>query len=147
MFYFMKVLLVQLLIPIRYSYQFFYFFLFYISFYISRYHYFSQAFFFWICYILTFWRYFLYKFVRSSRQFFSLLLFYISFHISRYYFSQAFRTLFKIIWKKIFVTDFLLLTDCLKPSHPFNGQNPQTVTKRFRWCFLTLEHNFRFSKV
>ena len=49
-----KVLLVQLLIPLRYSYQFFYFFLFYISFYISRYHYFSQAFtnFFFLEYVI-----------------------------------------------------------------------------------------------
>ena len=63
------------------------------------------------------------------------LFVFIGFYISiRYHFSKNFRTSFKNIWKKnIFITTFPLLTDSLRPpsAHPFNGQNPLSVTKNF----------------
>ena len=41
----------------------------------------------------------------------------LSVYISRHHFSQLFRTLLEIIWKKIFVTNYPFLTDSLKPPH------------------------------
>ena len=93
---------------------------------------FHQLFFFWNMLYFNFLTVLLIQICKMQPPVLFSPFFYISFRISRYYFSQVFRTLFKIIWKKIFVTYFLLLTDCLKPSHPLNGQNPLTVTKRFR---------------
>ena len=58
------------------------------------------------------WKNFLYKAIRYNRQFLYFLLFYISLYTS---FSQSFRASFNIIWKKIFVTNFLFLMDSLNP--------------------------------
>ena len=52
-------------------------------------------------------------------QLFYFLLFYFSFYVRRYNFLEHFRSLFNIIWKKIFVTSFPFLSDSLKPApHP-----------------------------
>ena len=58
------------------------------------------------------------------------LVLFISFYISRYNFSQVFRTSFNIIWK-IFVTIFFFFNGSLNSHspHPFNSQNPLSVTK------------------
>ena len=61
---------------------------------------------------------------------------FISFYIIRYHFSQIFRTSFNIISKKDFRHKFSFLTDSLKPPHPFNGQNPLSVTKVFWRCSI-----------
>ena len=86
--------------------QIFYFILFYISFYISRHH-FLQI-------LRTSFNNYLKKkiFVTTfslwyKPQFIFFLLFFTSSSISRYYFPQLFTTSFKIVWKKIFVTNFL----------------------------------------
>ena len=61
--------------------------------------------------------------IKLTATSFYFLLFYSSFHISKNHFSQLFRTSF--IWKKIFVMNFLFLTDF--PHHP-NEESPLTMT-------------------
>ena len=61
----------------------------------------------------------------------SFLVVFISFYIGRY-FSQIFRTSFNSIWKKVFVINFLFLTDSLNhptPSLQPLRQSPLNVTK------------------
>ena len=60
----------------------------------------------------------LWKVTRYSYQFSYFLFIYTSLYISRYHFLQLFRTSFNIIWTKIFVTNFLFLTDSPNPSLP-----------------------------
>ena len=74
------------------------------------------------------------KMYKISHQFFYFLFFYFSFYISRYNFFTNFRIPFKIIGKKIFVTNFRFLTDSLKHSNsPFP---PHTHLTLIRLDFL-----------
>ena len=68
-------------------------------------------------------------------------------------FYKFLKTLFGLIWKNIFVTNFTLIGDLLypPPPHPpplprpsftaFNRQNPLSI-KVFCWCSLMGETNF-----
>ena len=80
-----------------------------------------------------FWRYALQIFVRWSHQIFYLLFLLLSFYISRYHFSQIFRTLFNIIFKKI-LSRIFFFNGFTQIPHPLNDQNPLSVTKVFCRC-------------
>ena len=69
---------------------------------------------------------------------------YFKFYIRGYYFLQLFTTLFNIIWKRIFVTNFLILTDSPKSlstmhTPSLNSQFPLSVTKVYSKCSPSFE--------
>ena len=69
------------------------------------------------------------------------LVVFISFYISRY-FSQVFRTSFNIIWKKDFCHKFSFFDGfTTSHHHPFNQQNPLSVTS-FLSMLLPTYHGF-----
>ena len=58
-------------------------------------------------------------------------MFYISFYISRYHFGKLFRTLFNIVWKKIFITDFSFPTDSqVFVDAPFKSKSPHFLLNK-----------------
>ena len=87
------------------------------------------------------WSYFLQKNLRCNHQIFYFLLFLLAFTSADVIFHNFLELHSTLTEKKIFVTNFPILTDSLNPPppprKPLNRQNPLSVTKVFWRCSLT----------